>query len=292
MKKQKRRPLARISFVLLFTFLVVYLENNITFFSNNDTPTVISSNSPLSVHLIDVGQGDSILIESDGSYMLIDAGDNHKGSIVVDYLNSLQVKELEYVIGTHPHSDHIGGLDEVINSFSVNKVIMPDVLHTTRTFEDLLDAIEASNLKITKAVVGNEYHLGLSSFIIIAPNSSEYSNLNDYSVGIKLTNGTHSFLLSGDAEDISEKEMLQNGIDLSADVLKLNHHGSAYSSHKEFINAVQPTYAVISAGTGNKYGHPHEETLQALRQRKIAVYRTDELGTIIFHSDGKTLTVK
>ena len=291
MNKKSKRNMIRASLVVLLTSLVIYFENNISIFQDNSTTYIETNGSTMAVHFIDVGQGDSILIEADGRYMLIDAGDNNKGNLVVDYLNNLEIETLDYVIGTHPHSDHVGGLDTVINAFPIKTVIMPEVLHTTKTFEDVLDAIDQKNLKITKAVVGNEYTLGSASFIIIAPNSNTYKNLNDYSVGIKLTYGNTSFVLTGDAEHLSEKEMLQNSIDLSADVLKLGHHGSASSNIPSFLDGVSPSFAVISVGEDNKYGHPHEETLQAMVVRKIPIFRTDKQGSILFVSDGETITV-
>lgn len=246
--------------------------------------------SKLKVHFIDVGQGDSVLIESDNKYMLIDAGERNKSKVVIDYLENIGVKKLDYLIATHPHSDHIGGLADVIGYFDIGKVIMPDVVHTTKTFEDLLDAISEKNLKITKAVVGNVYNIGDASFVIIAPNKNSYDNLNNYSVGIKLQNGANSFLFTGDAEVKSENEMLQNGINLDADVLKLGHHGSSTSNSHNFLDAVTPDIAIISVGEGNSYGHPHAEVLQTLNDRNIKLYRTDKQGTIILESDGNTIT--
>ncbi|MDF2540510.1 MAG: hypothetical protein K0S47_228 [Herbinix sp.] len=242
------------------------------------------------VTFLDVGQGDSILIESNGHSMLIDAGEVDMGATVVRYLKKLKIKKLDYLIGTHPHSDHIGGLDDVIQSFSIGKVILPDVDHSTDTYDEVLDAIADKNLKITKPIIGNKYTLGSAEFTIIAPNGTDYSDLNDYSVGILLKNGKNSFLFAGDAEEKSEAEMLKNGIKLTADVLKLGHHGSSYSSSNDFLDAVDPTYAVISAGKENQYGHPHTETLEKMVKRKIKIYRTDKQGTIIFTSDGKKIT--
>lgn len=260
--------------------------------STKSNPNNTSQSSSFSkVHFIHVGQGDSILIEADGHYMLIDAGENNQGTTVVNYLKEQGVKKLDYVIGTHPHSDHIGGLDVVINSFDIGKVILPDIIHTTKTFEDVLDAIAENTLKISKAVVGNTYSLGGSSFTIVAPNASDYDELNDYSVGVKFTNGENSFLFTGDAEKLSEIQMLRNGIDLTADVLKLGHHGSSTSSHDNFMDEVDPDYAVISVGEDNSYGHPHKETLEYLKDKKIKVYRTDKQNTIIFTSDGENITV-
>lgn len=244
----------------------------------------------IKIHFIDVGQGDSILVQSAGETLLIDAGENNMGDRVVAYLDSLGITTLNYVIGTHPHSDHIGGLDVVINEFQVEKVILPMVEHSTKTYEDVLLAIQEKGLKITKPVVGTEYSVGDATFQIIAPNSEEYSDLNDYSVGIRLVYGKTSYVFAGDADQVSEEEMCSNGLDISADVLKLNHHGSSFSNNKEFIDAVSPTYAVISVGEGNSYGHPHKEVLEDMQQRGIEVYRTDLLGTIVITSDGDEIT--
>lgn len=248
------------------------------------------SSNFVKVHFIDVGQGDATLIEADGQFCLIDAGEEKQASDVIDYLRDQKVKKLDYVIGSHPHSDHIGGLDLVINAFSIGKVILPDVDHNTREFDELLDAIESNQLKITKSEVGKEYTLGSASFTIIAPNGTDYKDLNDYSVGIKLTHKKSSFLLIGDAEEVSEKEIADNGLDISADVLKLGHHGSKYSGYKGFLDEVDPSYAVISAGMNNSYGHPHRETLQDMKNRKVQVFRTDKQGTIVLTSDGESIT--
>lgn len=256
--------------------------------SNNDVGLVKATKtaSELKVHFIDVGQGDSILIQSGDHDMLVDAGENDQGDGVVTYLHSQGIAKLDYVIGTHPHSDHIGGLDDVINNVSVGKVILPPVEHTTKTYEDVLDAIGSQGLKITKPVVGDTYQLGDASFQIIAPNGNYDDDLNNWSVGIKLTYGDNSFVMCGDAESQAEADICAGGINLSADVLKLGHHGSKTSTSGAFLNKVNPEYAVISCGMGNSYGHPHKETLNKLHSKGIKVFRTDEQGTIIATSDG------
>ncbi len=253
--------------------------------NNNQT-----KNGTLSVHFIDVGQGDSILIGSGGWYMLVDAGKNQDGDTVVNYLHSQGVSHLNYVIGTHPHEDHIGGLDNVIESFDITKIIMPEAISNTKAFEDVLDAISDKGLKITKPVVGEEFSLGDASFAILAPNNSQYSDLNNYSVVIKLMFGKTSFLLTGDAEELSEKEMLVNGLDLSADVIKIGHHGSASSSSDAFLDAVGAASAVISSGRNNPYGFPAEVIINKISDRGMDLYRTDEMGTIVAVSDGNTIT--
>jgi competence protein ComEC len=258
--------------------------------TSNNTPTPVV-NSTMKVHFIDVDQGDSILVEENGHFMLIDAGVNEKGATVVKYLKNLGVVKLDYVIATHPHNDHIGGLDTVIDAYKVGNVIMPDVSIDSENYADVLESITDHNLSITRPVVGDNYTLGNASFVIISPNSSSYESLNDYSIGINLTYGSNSFILTGDAQAVSEAEMLENGIDLSADVLKLNHHGSSTSSTINFLNKVDPEYTVISVGTGNKYEHPHSATMQAINDRDIDLYRTNKQGSIIFTSDGKTISV-
>jgi|HigsolmetaAR203D_1030402.scaffolds.fasta_scaffold00576_3 competence protein ComEC len=249
-----------------------------------------TNSSLIKVHFIDVGQGDSILIESGNKYMLIDAGERNKGSIVIDYLETIGVKKLDYIVATHPHSDHIGGLADVINHFNIGKIIMPNAVHTSKTYENLLDTISEKGLKITKAIPGNEYNIGDASFIILAPNGTDYDNLNNYSVVIKLINGNNSFIFAGDAEVQSENEMLKNGLNINADVLKLGHHGSSTSSSAKFLDAVTPDMAIISVGEGNQYGHPDAETLKSIKDREIKLFRTDKQGTIILESDGIKIT--
>ncbi len=242
------------------------------------------------VHFIDVGQGDSILIESDGEYMLIDAGENDQGEVVVDYLKSVGVKELEYIIGTHPHSDHVGGLDTVLDAFSVDKAILPNTTYDTKTYQSVLDGIEEQDTEIIWAVVGKSYTLGDASFMIIAPVKDNYSNTNDWSVGIKLVCGDSSFVMIGDAEAGAEAEVIDTGINLEADVFKCGHHGSSTSNSEAILKAVNPTYAIISCGKDNKYGHPHWEVVARLEDNDIMYYRTDELGTIIASTDGKNIS--
>lgn len=279
MKKSKKVLSIILAIILFFAILKsedILGENN---FEGN-----------LEVHFIDVGQGDAILVKSDEEFMLIDAGKNVAGDLVVDYLKGQNVKKLKYVIGTHPHEDHIGGLDDVINAFEVETVIMPNVTHTTKTFEDVLDSIINKGLKITPAKSGEQYHLGESEVLILAPNKAEYDNLNNYSVVTKLTHGNTSFIFTGDAEEISEKEMIEVYKDnLKSDVLKVGHHGSTTSTSQEFLDAVRPKEAVISLGKDNTYGHPHKEIIDRLEANNIIIYRTDLEGTIIAKSDGNSI---
>jgi competence protein ComEC len=243
----------------------------------------------LTVHFLDVGQGDAILIQfPNDSVMLVDAGPDEDGAAVISYLKQQGVKKIDYLVATHPHADNIGGMVAVIKEFEINKVYMPKVAHTTRTFEDMLLSIKEKGIKITAAHAGLDIleQDGLQA-TFAAPCGSDYDKLNNYSAIVKIQYGSTSFLLTGDAEDISEKEMLDNSLDLRADVLKVGHHGSSSSTTPAFLKSVFPEYAVIPVGAENKYGHPHQETLEHLADAGVIVYRTDQEGSIVFASDGK-----
>ncbi|WP_243447460.1 MBL fold metallo-hydrolase [Clostridium tetani] len=244
----------------------------------------------LKVHYIDVGQGDSILIQQDGHNMLIDAGTNATETAVVSYLKNQGVTKLNYVIGTHPHEDHIGGLEKVIDTFQVDKVFMPEINHNTQTFKSAATSIKNKGLKITTPKVGDSYSLGSAKCQILAPVNASYDNLNNYSIVTKLKFGNNSFIFMGDAESLSEGEILQKQLDISSDVLKVGHHGSRTSTTQNFLDKINPKYAVISCGKGNKYGHPMQETLNKLKDKGIKVYRTDECSNVIAISDGNNIT--
>ncbi len=244
----------------------------------------------LEVHFIDVGQGDATLIKCGEHAMLIDAGDNTKGTTVQFYLKNHGVTKLDYVIGTHLDADHIGGLDVVITKFDCDVVMYPEYEKDTKSYSDLTDAMKARNYHNILPAVGSEYTLGDASFTILAPSSQFYERENNYSIAIRLVYGNTVFLFLGDAEAESEEEMLSSGRELQADVLKAGHHGSSSSLLEEFIRKVAPDYTVISCGEGNDYGHPHEAVLNILRREGIQVFRTDEQGSIIAESDGKEIT--
>ena len=256
----------------------------------------VSNEGYLRVHFIDVGQGDSILIQAGEQAMLVDAGTNESGSVVTEYLRSLNITKLDYLIGTHPHEDHIGGLDDVIHSFDIGTVIMPDVSHTTQTYEDVLDALLEKNLTVTAPHPGDSYSVGDASFTVLSPSAeiaeqaAENDDLNNLSVGIRLVYGSNAFVLCGDAESDSEEAMAESGLDLKADVLKAGHHGSSTSTSDAFLAAVNPDYAVISCGKDNSYGHPHQETMDKLNAADISIFRTDEQGTVVAVSDGSSIT--
>lgn len=256
----------------------------------DDTATVQLTDT-LTVHFLDVGQGDCTLITCGEHAMLIDAGDNNMGTTVEMYLKKQNITKLDYVIGTHPDADHIGGMDVVIYKFDCDTIILPEFEKDTKTYRDVIDTINNKNYKITRPKAGQTYSLGQAQFTIISPVSDDYGDdANNYSVGIRLVFGDTSFLLAGDAEEEAEEDMLESGEELKADVYKASHHGSKSSNTEEFMEAVRPEYAVISCGEDNTYGHPHAQTLNTFRSMGIKVFRTDEQGAIIIKSDGKELT--
>jgi competence protein ComEC len=244
------------------------------------------------VTFLDVGQADSIAIQCNNSNMLIDAGTNSTSDSLVNILKRMGINRFDVLVGTHPHEDHIGGMDAVIDKFDIGTIYMPDVSATTRTFEDVLQAIENKGLTVTSPVPGSSFNLGSATCTILAPNSQTYEEVNNYSIVIRLVYGNTSFLFTGDAQADSEKEILAKGYTLNSDILKVGHHGSTTSTSSDFLNAVSPRYAIISVGEDNDYGHPHRETLDQLNAAGIAVYRTDLNGTITINSDGSSLTVK
>ncbi|MGN0460278.1 MAG: ComEC/Rec2 family competence protein [Ruminococcus sp.] len=240
---------------------------------------------------IDVGQGDSIFIRCKGESMLIDAGENDCGDTVSDYIKSTGTTKLKYAVGTHPHSDHIGGMDTVMEEIPADYFICPEIDYDTKTWNDVLDVVEDNDTELIYAQRGNSYTLGSATFTILSPGkNSIYSNCNNYSVVIRAEYGKTSFLFTGDGEKVVEDEMINNGCNLKSDVLKVGHHGSTSSTTKAFLEKVCPDYAVISCGKDNRYGHPHEETLKKLNDMEVTIHRTDEEGTVVAQSDGKSIS--
>lgn len=253
-------------------------------------PAQVQETQELKVYYIDVGQADSILITLGNSSMLIDAGNNDDGKAVVDFIADKGISKLDIVAGTHPHEDHIGGLDDVINAFDIGKIIMPKVSHTTKTYKDVLTAIKNKNLTVTAAKAGQTYSFGSANIQVISPVKDKYENLNQYSAVIRLTYKNTSFLFTGDMEKTNEDELLASSADIKADVLKVAHHGSRTSSTSAFLSAVSPQYAIICVGKDNSYKHPHANVLSHL-ENTMTVYRTDMHGTITVASDGQNISV-
>lgn len=246
----------------------------------------------MQVTFLDVGQGDCTIVQTEGHQMVIDTGNNNQGGVVVDWLLSHGITELDYLVLTHPDADHIGGADDVLRAVAVDTVIMPDVANDTVTYEEVAELIEEQQIPVIFPEVGAQYTLGDAGFTILCPQQEDISedDMNGASVGMKLVHGSNSFVLCGDAEERSEARMAETfGKSLEADVLKCGHHGSSTATTDTFLKAVNPTWAVISCGADNSYGHPHQEVLEKLAEDDVQVYRTDQLGTITAVSDGEEI---
>ena len=258
----------------------------------------IEGDIKLKMHVIDVGQGDSILIQCGECNVLVDCGENGMGNTVLDYLQKMGVSHLDWIIGTHPHSDHIGGMDTVIKSkeISIDHVMMPqtakEVTPTTMTYTEVLTAIKKKGLKITRPVPGTEYNLDGVTMLVLSPEkNAKYEDLNDYSIVLKFTYRNVSIITGGDASKNIEQQIISRDYDLSADIYKVSHHGGRDGNSQAYLDEINPRYAAISVGEDNKYGHPKNEILKRLKNLNCEVYRTDLDGDIIFESDGKNISV-
>lgn len=268
----------------LFSVLLVFAMSLLSVPAIADT----TQQTGVKVHYINVGQADSALIQVDGKNILIDAGNND--NLAYNYLKAQGITKLDYVIATHPHEDHIGGMATVINNFTVDKFYAPKATTTTQTFENMIKALKSKNLKITTPTTGETIAIGNATLTFLAPNSATYEDLNNYSIVCKLKYGNNSFVFAGDAESLSEGEILAKQLDISANVLKVGHHGSNSSTSQGFLNKINPQYAIISVGQGNSYGHPNQDTLSKLNNKGIKTFRTDTQGTIIATSNGQNIT--
>ncbi len=244
----------------------------------------------LTVQVLDVGQGLSILAESDGHYLLYDGGDRGASSFVVAYLEDQGVTELDYVVASHYDADHISGLVGALNVYDTEVVLAPDYETDSQIYDSFQEKAAAQGLTVTHPEPGDSYELGNASFTVLSPIQDEYSDDNDYSVAIRLEDGDTSFLFTGDASVDSEAEMIASGEALQSDVLVLGHHGSSTSSSGAFLDAVDPSAAVVSCGLSNSYGHPHREIMEAIQSRGCDLYRTDLQGTLTAVSDGSSIT--
>lgn len=275
------------SFRIILNFILIILLFQCSI-NTKETNIQINKNT-LQVHFIDVGQGDSILIQVNNKNLLIDSGPNKSEDKLKKYLKELNISKFDYIIATHPHEDHIGNMSYIINNFDVLNFYAPKVENSTKAFETMVESLIRKDLKI-KVLKANIKSIDLGKNIVVdvfSPLSNSYEDLNNYSPIVKISYGNTSFLFTGDAEELSENEVLNAGFDLKCDVLKIGHHGSSSSTSENFLKASNPSIAVISVGEDNTYGHPTDTVLSRLKETKI--YRTDINGNIVITSDGLSL---
>lgn len=288
-KRKKQAPI-----ISLGAFALAIIVLLVSHFSGGNrevgnTPALSNGEGELIVHYLDVGQGDSEFIElPNGECMLIDASTSEYEEIIAEAISTLGCSRIDYVVATHPHADHIGGMAYVIDSFDIGAVYMPKVSSNSKTFENLLNTISDKGLQINTAKAGeNIYSSSEMQIEFLAPVHDKYNETNDYSAVVKISYGKNSFIFTGDAEEAAEQDMMTlDYAALDCDVLKVGHHGSNSSSSMDFLDAVTPRYAVISCGEGNSYGHPHDEPLKRLAKIGAEVYRTDTEGTITIVCNG------
>ena len=288
--KNKKAIVGLIIFILAIT-LKTFLGETTATGTYVDNGVDLSGETVLKVHYLDVGQGDSIFLElPNAENMLIDASVSAASDKIIDYIEELNYSKIDYLVATHPHSDHIGGMKAVVNNFDLGLIYMPKAVTTTKTYENLLQAIADKNMKIKTAKAGVEIvALDDLKVQILAPNNDKYDDLNNYSIVLKVIYKNRSFIFMGDAEKLSEDEITG---DVTSDVIKIGHHGSSSSTSESFLKRVNPSVAIISVGEGNSYNHPSKSVLERLEARNIKIYRTDLNGNIVLTTDGEKIKVE
>lgn len=292
-KKNKKLLSAIVTALFIFCLVLYYFPNTFEFISSlfEDPRSVTTTDGELSVHFLDVGQGDcTLIIDPSGQTMLIDTSVSDQADNIIEYLNIYGIKKLDHLVLTHPDSDHIGAASKILKTVGANTVYMTDIVHTTKTFENLINTISDLDIPLVVPKLNDKINLGNAVVTVLGP-VSKTDDLNEMSLVLRLDYGETSFMFTGDAGIKSEKEMLEYHRinEFRADVLKLGHHGSSTSSSKDFIDAVNAQYAVVSCGKDNSYGHPHKEVITDMNNRNIKLYRTDTDGNIIFSTDGKLI---
>lgn len=295
----KRRGGGIVSTLIAILLIVGFLTYKHLFIKEDVRESVPVEDGTLTVYIFDVGQADCTLIRSEEGDILIDAGHFKTEDEIVGMLSEVGVTELEYLILTHPDSDHIGGADEIIEAFAIEHVILPELHESdvpdTVVYDTMIAAIEGKEgLEEIYAVSGTQYELGDLKMKILAPNDDDYVNINDYSVSVRFDFGYTSFLFTGDALEESEAEMLAtySVSELDCTFFQAGHHGASNANTPDFIKAVSPEIVAVSCGKNNSYGHPTSQALEVYESVGAEVYRTDELGTIVFISDGEKILKK
>ncbi|MCL2577235.1 MAG: MBL fold metallo-hydrolase [Defluviitaleaceae bacterium] len=277
-----------IAMFCIMVFAAAYYFAGDLLFPELQNKAILSAEGEIIVSFLDIGQGDSIVIRSSEHAVLIDAGEHRNRNVVLDYLKEVGITRLDYVVATHPHSDHIGGLVTVLRDFEIGLVLMPEVTNDSQIFENFLDVILNNHIDTHFPVPGEVFRAGIIELTAVSPPPDGLRGVNNNSLVMRLEHGQTSFLFTGDAETDAEHWIVQNTRNLRSNVLKIGHHGSRTSTSEEFLDAVIPSIAVLQVGN-NQWGHPHEEILQRLKSRGISIYRTDELGTIRMITNGQAI---
>lgn len=290
-RRRNKRP----TWVTAVLAVVALIYAGINYFNPDSGTDVSRENSAgaatgnIEMHVIDVGQGDAILIQTENHNVLVDAGENDYGDRVTEYLKNQGVEGLSLVIGTHAHSDHIGGLDTVLENIEADTLIMGDYDYDTKTYRDVVEAAEEREVKLIRLNEIRSFRFDDALFEVYMPPEGYGDDINDCSIWLMVTHGENKYLMYGDGGYKIEEDMIEYGVDLDADVLKCTHHGSSDGTSDALLKAVSPEYVAISVGYDNSYGHPHYETSKKLKN--IETYRTDKVGNIVFIGDGKDITV-
>lgn len=288
-RKSKKQYIATVfAAIIILIAGVIYAIDTLS----NPQQNIPASTVILSVQFIDVGQADSTLITlSTGETMLIDAGEATEATPIFEELDERNIDDIDILVATHPHSDHIGGMRSIVERYDIGRVLIPNMSSDSKTYTNMINSLNSKDITIDEAYAGYSFFLGSAQCIVVSPNAEDDKDANNESIVIYLDYGDTDFLFTGDMEEWAEDRVLDAHYYIDADVLKVAHHGSSTGSCEAFLAAVSPDYAVISCGLNNSYGHPHTDTLDRLYEIGARIYRTDVLGDVLFVSDGKTLTI-